>query len=275
MNTNAQTTNPPALVIDGIIIPVRIDPVHEYTLPTTEVAAGYGVTKDTLKKTLRRHSDELTEGKHWVSEVGTNCPHPGNNEHGIRHWTKRGIIRLGFFIKSERAKRFRDMAEDLVLDRWENPTAPSLDLTPLLEVLRDIVTEVREIRLALVSQSPAPAAGEALHLPAQITPDDRDICQLIRWMVYYKLPACSFSEIAGFAQTMGLFGGRLDGRRDDEGRLECTARSRSAFGWILSRHKDCAYILEDGGAAALRIYGHGRGRRYHVERLDGVATRAQ
>ncbi len=34
-------------------------------------------------------------------------------------WTKRGVIRLGFFIKSERAKKFRDWAEDLILNSIE------------------------------------------------------------------------------------------------------------------------------------------------------------
>ena len=30
-------------------------------------------------------------------------------------WTKAGVVRLGFFIKSERAKLFRDWAENLIL----------------------------------------------------------------------------------------------------------------------------------------------------------------
>ena len=41
---------------------------------------------------------------------------------------KRGIIRLGFFIRSERAKRFRDAAEDLILGVTEKP-APKADQT--------------------------------------------------------------------------------------------------------------------------------------------------
>lgn len=123
--------NPYALVIDGITLPVTLHPDHEYTLTTTEVAAGYGVSKDTLKKTVRRHLDEMVEGKHWFSEVGTNCPHPGITEYGLRHWTKRGIVRLGFFIRSERAKRFRDMAEDLVIRAWEGERPQPRDLTGL------------------------------------------------------------------------------------------------------------------------------------------------
>ncbi len=42
-------------------------------------------------------------------------PHTKNIKHNATLWTKRGIIRLGFFIKSNRAKQFRDWAEDLII----------------------------------------------------------------------------------------------------------------------------------------------------------------
>jgi hypothetical protein len=105
-------TNPHALIIDDLVIPVQIDPVHEYTLTTAEVAAGYGVDPANIRKTLERHRDELFEGKHFSSVTNS---HAGNLQRITTIWTKRGIIRLGFFIRSERAKRFRDMAEDLVI----------------------------------------------------------------------------------------------------------------------------------------------------------------
>lgn len=62
-------TNPPALAIDGILIPVRIAPVHEYTLTTAEVAAGYGISEITLRRHKSAHSDELIEGKHFLVVV--------------------------------------------------------------------------------------------------------------------------------------------------------------------------------------------------------------
>ena len=157
---NQQPNNPPALVIDGIIIPVRIDPEHEYTLTTNEVAAGYGVSKDTLKKTVRRHIDEMKEGKHWFSEVGTNCPHPGLNEYGFRLWTKRGIVRLGFFIRSERAKRFRDLAEDLVIREWEQPAPLALDTSALVNAINGLTAELRLTR---------ESSHNLKNLPAEIT----------------------------------------------------------------------------------------------------------
>jgi hypothetical protein len=35
-------------------------------------------------------------------------------------WTKAGVVRLGFFVKSERAKAFRDWAEALILEVTAN-----------------------------------------------------------------------------------------------------------------------------------------------------------
>jgi hypothetical protein len=44
------------------------------------------------------------------------------------YWTKAGIIRLGFFIKSPQAKQFRCWAEKLILKEMEQPrqTQPQL-----------------------------------------------------------------------------------------------------------------------------------------------------
>ncbi len=116
---NAQ--NPPALQIDGIIIPVTPHPEHEYTLTTAEVAAGYGVSEITIRRHKKEHADELLEGKHFSSVQILNA---GNLQRVTTIWTKRGVVRLGFFIRSERARRFRDMAEDLVLRECERPALP-------------------------------------------------------------------------------------------------------------------------------------------------------
>ena len=40
-------------------------------------------------------------------------------------WTKRGVIRLGFFIKSERAKNFRNWIEDIIIEKIsQTPETP-------------------------------------------------------------------------------------------------------------------------------------------------------
>lgn len=82
---------------------------HVFMLSSKDVAVGYGVSENTIRSHRKDRSDELIEGKHFIIDRSyRNTPKT--------YWTKRGIIRLGFFIKSERAKAFRDWAEDYVID---------------------------------------------------------------------------------------------------------------------------------------------------------------
>ena len=83
-------------------------------------------------------------------------------------WTKRGIVRLGFFIKSDRAKLFRDWAEDLVifvanqveksqqLSIWPEPEKRKhnrLTQERLVSILADVVKiEDKELRLSIVNK---------------------------------------------------------------------------------------------------------------------------
>jgi hypothetical protein len=101
-------------VTENLTVTIIPSSDHEFLMPTKEVALGYGICKSRLSHHLKDHSDELIEGKHFIS--GVRFPHsasPGSSKGTL--WTKRGIVRLGFFIKSERAKLFRDWAEDLVI----------------------------------------------------------------------------------------------------------------------------------------------------------------
>lgn len=103
-----------SLIIGGEVIPVRADINHVYLLETALVAKGYGVSPEVIRGHKRNNAPELIEGKHWITCVqNSNAGKPPTKQ---TFWTKRGIVRLGFFIKSERAKLFRDAAEDLVVD---------------------------------------------------------------------------------------------------------------------------------------------------------------
>lgn len=99
---------------------------YEYLMTTREVAKGYGTSIYVVRMAMNRHSSELIESKHFVkgvtigdtpSEKGItkSCPLGKNAQPHQIFWTKRGIVRLGFFIKSERAKLFRDWAEELII----------------------------------------------------------------------------------------------------------------------------------------------------------------
>ena len=87
-------------------------------------------------------------------------------------WTKRGIVRLGFFIKSERARMFRDWAEDLVINKveeaqhivkqskqlalWPEPQKRNhnrLTKERLVDILADVARiEDKELRISLVNK---------------------------------------------------------------------------------------------------------------------------
>jgi phage regulator Rha-like protein len=119
---------------EATYIEVTSHKAHEFVLTTKEVSKGYGVLEESILKTKSRHLDELKENVHFLFlEVETN----GGKQRKI-FWTKRGVIRLGFFIKSERAKKFRDWSENLIIDVIENET-------PKKEEQREIELSISEI----------------------------------------------------------------------------------------------------------------------------------
>lgn len=107
----------PIILVDDESVAVTPNAQHEFTLTSKDVARGYGVSPEVIRQHKSRNGDELAEGKHWITVTNSN----GGSD--LTLWTKRGLIRLGFFIRSERAKRFRDAAEDLVLGHVERAEA--------------------------------------------------------------------------------------------------------------------------------------------------------
>lgn len=163
-NKNAADTLLSMTVTEGVTVRVLPDRRHEFLMTTREVAAGYGVTEYAIRQHKLQHPDELLEGKHYTAAVSI-----PNGTNGIPHnallWTKRGIVRLGFFIRSERARLFRDWAEDLVLAVAEGAAAPAAvpsrparrinRLTPerVIDLLSDVCRiEDRELRERIVNK---------------------------------------------------------------------------------------------------------------------------
>lgn len=83
-------------------------------MSTKEVASGYATSRYSIFKSLDRHADDFIEGRHYVRGVDI-LSTPRVCQPNSIMWTKAGVVRLGFFIKSERAKLFRDWAENLIL----------------------------------------------------------------------------------------------------------------------------------------------------------------
>jgi hypothetical protein len=91
---------------------VNVLPSEQYgfLMDTKQVSIGYGVSSQNIRE-HKRINDEFVEGKHFVVGVRFSDSDPENKV----YWTKRGIVRLGFFIKSKQSKQFRDWAEDLII----------------------------------------------------------------------------------------------------------------------------------------------------------------
>lgn len=106
---------------EDIELAVREDEKHEWLIETSLVADGYQVGVNAILNHKSRKVDELIEGKHWLTQ---NVGGPANKV----FWTKKGVVRLGFFIKSKRAKKFRDWAEDFILKKAQPMTQAEIAL---------------------------------------------------------------------------------------------------------------------------------------------------
>ena len=107
-------------VADGLTVEVLPNPEHEFLIPTADVAKGYGVSPTTFRRHKQEHSEDLVAGKHFITVVqnlNAGCKSETYSAPPTKrtYWTKRGVIRMGFFIRSERARLFRDWAEDLII----------------------------------------------------------------------------------------------------------------------------------------------------------------
>jgi hypothetical protein len=89
-------------VTEDLKVTVLPNSNHEFLMSSNEVAIGYGVSEHSIRQHKKRQASELTNGKHFV--MGVTISH--SDPHNKVYWTKRGIVRLGFFIKSERPKCF-------------------------------------------------------------------------------------------------------------------------------------------------------------------------
>lgn len=166
-------------VSDNLSVEIMPNKKFEFLMTTNEVAKGFGIVASSLRSQKHEHRNELVEGKHFITGVGIS--NDSSNDHCVSGnsfqstqilWTKRGIVRLGFFIKSERAKMFRDWAEDLVINKIDEAyqvqaQVQQLSLFPepvkrnhnrltkerLIDILADVAKiEDKDIRLSLIDK---------------------------------------------------------------------------------------------------------------------------
>lgn len=145
-------------VTKGLQVTVLPSKYHEFLMPTKDVAAGFGINANTLRSHKRHNIDELKENRHFIN--GVQYLHATGINRATTMWTKAGVIRLGFFIKTERAKMFRDWVEGLVLNYVEKKL-PALPEVPkrkhnrltserLLDIMADVVKiENSDLRISI------------------------------------------------------------------------------------------------------------------------------
>jgi hypothetical protein len=143
---------------DSLELHVQPDDGHEWLLSTEQVAEGYGVNVATIRGHKLSHADELCEGRHFISVRNSNANPRAGIPHEFTLWTKRGVVRLGFFIRSERAKKFRDFCEDLVIDTLEPTAAPAPTQTSIQLPTHPALNALDDPNLALTVLAALPVS---------------------------------------------------------------------------------------------------------------------
>lgn len=155
-------------VTEELSVTVLPNSNHEFLMTTKQVAHGYGVSAQNIRE-HQRCNDDFVEGKHFIKGNSFSDTLGKNAQPHQIFWTKRGVIRLGFFIKSEQAKLFRDWAEDVIINVLENGEnflqpvpvlqAPKkrnhnrLTQDRMISILADVAKiEDSELRLSLISK---------------------------------------------------------------------------------------------------------------------------
>ncbi len=139
---------------------------YEYLMTTKEVAKGYGTSKYAVYKALERHSSEMVEGKHFIKgvDISSTPLKDGSIQANSFLFTKRGIVRLGFFIKSERARLFRDWAEELIIKVSEERENLVLEPVPAISQQKRKHNRLTPSRMVSILADVAKIEDSALRL---------------------------------------------------------------------------------------------------------------
>ena len=165
---------------------------HEWLLTTELVAKGYGVTEQNIRTHKMKRPNELKENKHYVRVSNTDADNVKEGEQKI-YWTKRGVIRLGFLIRSAAAAKFRDFAEDLIIDRMESAEVSEADA--IIDTVRYVLSlsasnSVKADIIKRINQPEARAlpAGTQIELSPAIDEDNRPRSSATKLLRFYRAP---------------------------------------------------------------------------------------
>ncbi|OCL85710.1 hypothetical protein AAX26_01777 [Aliarcobacter thereius] len=140
------------IIFEDVEIEIIENSKFVFTQTTNEVAKAYfGEPKTVqqaelfakqIRQTRLNNKQEFIENKHFFYTYD-------NKNRKTIIWTKNGIVRLGFFIKSERAKKFRDWAEDYIVNQNQSSNH---DLQKILNQIEKQNQEIRNLKKQLATK---------------------------------------------------------------------------------------------------------------------------
>lgn len=143
-------------ISDELVVEVQPHVEHEWLLSSKDVAEGYGLSVGGLRSAKSKHSEEFEEGKHFITVANRNANPRAGIPHLEVYYTKKGVIRLGFLIKTPLAKQFRDWAEDFIIKKSDEEKAISIPKTYIeaLQAHLESVKQLEEANKVIALQAP-------------------------------------------------------------------------------------------------------------------------
>ncbi len=89
-----------------------IDNKHDWLLSQNETCEAFSIDNAAIERLMEAHTETLSENRHYLTSTLVSG---GSTTSPIMFWTKKGIIRLAYYLKSDDALAFLDFAEDLDL----------------------------------------------------------------------------------------------------------------------------------------------------------------
>lgn len=117
-------------VTNDLFVKVIPDARHYFLMTTNQVTVAYQISYDNAKKIMADYDSEFIEGVHFIrggAPIGGTVKtggaiQPDKAKSSQIFWTKAGVIRLGFFIKSQNDKLIREWADRLILSVERPPS---------------------------------------------------------------------------------------------------------------------------------------------------------
>ena len=107
-----------------------LDARHEWLLSINEVSKAFNVDVNTILQIKESNQSTLIEGRHYQYEE---IRSGGIKSSKVLLWSKKGILRLAYYLKNDDALKFLDFAEDLNLHSDQSVDAQSLHMYDEME----------------------------------------------------------------------------------------------------------------------------------------------